>query len=67
MPVYKYRSFQAAREHLKELQSSHPLAKLSNLQALLYALRPPKPCAKGVFKFKTLEDANRHRHGVESL
>lgn len=67
MPVYKYRTFQAAREHLKELQPKHPLAKLSNLQALLYALKPPKSCSKGVFKFKTLEEANRHRHGGELL
>lgn len=61
MPVYKYKSFQDAREHLKELQPPYPLRRLSNLQELLYALKPQKPCQRGIFKFKTLEEANKHR------
>ncbi len=63
MPVYKYKSFEDAREHLLELQPSHPLERLSNLQALLYALKPQKTCQQGIFKFKTFAEANKHRNG----
>ncbi len=66
MPVYKYKSFQEARMHLKELQPIDPLEKLSNLQELLYALKPQKPCKQGIFKFRTLEDANKHRAELDS-
>lgn len=63
MPVYKYKSFKEARIHLLELQPKDPFERLSNLQELLSILRPQKPCQHGIFKFKTLEDANKHRDG----
>ena len=60
MPVYKYKSFEQAEAHLKELLPADPLERLLRLQALLAPLLPPKKIQRGVFKFKTIEEANRH-------
>ncbi len=61
MPVYKYKSFTEAELHLKKLQSRDPLRRLSDLQDLLYALKPAGKIQRGIFKFKTLEAADEHR------
>ncbi|NUM79147.1 hypothetical protein HUU40_32720 [candidate division KSB1 bacterium] len=61
MPIYKYKSFAEAEQHLKELQSRDPLRRLSDLQDLFYALKPPGKVQRGLFKFKTLEEADEHR------
>lgn len=61
MPIYKYKSFAEAEQHLKKLQSQDPLRRLSDLQDLLYALKPPGKVQRGLFKFKTLEEADEHR------
>lgn len=61
MPIYKYRSFEEAEKHLGQLLPSDPLQKFSRLQLLLRGLMPTTEIQRGIFKFKTIEDANRHR------
>lgn len=61
MPLYKYRSFQEAEEHLQKLLPADPLERLRSLEVILAALKPRKAIPRGVIKFKTLEEANRHR------
>ena len=64
MPVYKYRSLEEAEKHLQELLPADPLVRLRQLEELLSALLPPKPIARGIFRFKTMEEANAHRKQV---
>ncbi len=64
MPVYKYKSLEEAEKHLRELLPSDPLVRLRNLEELLSVLQPPKRIARGVFRFKTLAEANRHRKAI---
>ncbi|MFQ5640825.1 MAG: hypothetical protein ACE5IR_22835 [bacterium] len=61
MPVYKYKNFEEAEEHLKQLQSNDPLERLSKLEAIMTALKPRRKIQRGIFKFKTHEEANKHR------
>lgn len=61
MPLYKYKSLEEAEQHLRQLQSKDPLQRLSDLQDLVYTLRPPRKIQRGIFKFRTLEEANQHR------
>ena len=65
MPIYKYRSLEEAEEHLKKLQPKDPLQLLSDLQDMVFALKPPKNIKRGIFKFRTLEEANKHRQDQE--
>lgn len=65
MPIYKYRSLEEAEEHLKKLQPKDPLRLLSDLQDMVFALKPPKKIKCGIFKFRTLEQANKHRQDQE--
>ncbi len=65
MPIYKYRSLEEAEEHLKKLQPKDPLQLLSDLQDMVFALKPPKKIRHGIFKFRTLEEANKHRQDQE--
>jgi len=65
MPIYKYRSLEEAEEHLKKLQPKDPLQLLSDLQDMVFALKPPKKIKRGIFKFRTLEQANKHRQDQE--
>jgi hypothetical protein len=60
MPVYKYKSFEQAEAHLKELLPADPFKRLLRLQALLAPLLPERKIQRGIFKFKTIEEANRH-------
>lgn len=59
MPVYKYRSLEEAEAHMKKLMPQDPLQRVSDLQDLVYALRPPQPAQRGVFKFRSIEEANK--------
>lgn len=61
MPIYKYRSFEDAEEHLKKLLPADPLVRAAKLEELIKQLKPSRPIERGVFKFRTLEEANRHR------
>lgn len=63
MPVYKYKTFQEAQAHLSELQQDlSPIERLAILQNLRYAIKPQRPCQRGVFKFRTFEEAEKHRN-----
>lgn len=64
MPLYKYKSLEEAEQHLRQLQSKDPLQRLSDLQDLVYTLRPPRKIQRGIFKFRTLEEANQHRQAT---
>lgn len=61
MPVYKYKSLESAEKHLKELMPKDPLLRLSDIQDLVYTLKPPGTARRGVFKFRDLQEANEHR------
>lgn len=61
MPVYKYKSFEAASAHLEELTPLDPFERLSKLQYILESLMgSAKDIPRGVFRFATLEEANKH-------
>jgi hypothetical protein len=64
MPVYKYRSFKDAEAHLKKLLPADPMVRAAKLEALIKQLKPARPIQRGVFKFKTLEEASRHRKRI---
>ncbi|MCG3119895.1 MAG: hypothetical protein ALAOOOJD_02448 [bacterium] len=64
MPIYKYRSLQQAEAHLQELLPADPLLRLKRLEKLLAGLRPPIVIQRGLFKFRTLEEANQHRQAT---
>lgn len=65
MPIYKYKSFEAAE---RALWNFHPDAayykKVAELWAFANKLCPIK-YPRGIFKFRTLEEANRHRDEFE--
>ena len=61
MPLYKYKSFAEAEQHLKKLQARDPLQRLSDLQDLVYALKPPGKVQHGVMKFTSWGEAEHHR------
>jgi hypothetical protein len=65
MPIYKYRSLEEAEAHLKELLPSDPLERLRQLEAIVTVLKPPRKIQRGIFKFRTLEEANEHRRQFE--
>lgn len=64
MPVYKYRSLEEAEKHLAQLLPADPLVRLRQLEEFVAALLPPKPIVRGIFRFKTMEEANAHRKQV---
>lgn len=66
MAVYKYHSLEEAEKHLHELLPSDPLERLLKLETLLESLTPPKRIKRGIFKFKTIEEANLHRKKNEA-
>lgn len=61
MPIYKYKSLEEAEHHLHELLPPDPLVRLQRVQALFAAFRPPKKIQRGIFRFKSLDEANQHR------
>lgn len=62
MPVYKYKTFEEARLGLrcKEPDRAY-LRELNSLFALADGLSPSK-YPSGVFKYRTIEEANKQRH-----
>ncbi len=64
MPVYKYRSLEEAERHLHQLLPADPLVRLQRLEEMLSPLLPPKKIVRGIFRFKTLAEANAHRKAV---
>ena len=67
MPIYKYQSFEDAEKHLDKLLPVDPIDRLVRLQNMLAGILPPNSIKiqRGIFKFKTLEEANRHRQSQE--
>lgn len=65
MPVYKYKTFEEAERALWNFSPNgeyyHRVSELWNFANQLNPIVYPS----GVFKFKTLEDANRHRENIE--
>ena len=61
MPIYKYHSLQEAEAHLDQLLPADPLERLKRLEKFLVGLKPRPMIQRGLFKFKTLEEANQHR------
>ena len=60
MPVYKYKTFEAASKHLEKMTSEDPLKRLSELQYMVDALiGENEKISRGVFRFKTMEQANK--------
>ncbi len=59
MPLYRYRSFEEAERDLPNLPGAAS-AKLFELAGL----RPPAS-TRGLLRFRTLEEANRHRQGEQ--
>lgn len=61
MPVYKYRSLEEAERHLRELLPQDPLVRFAEVDELAAVLKPRKKIGRGIFRFKTLAEANEHR------
>jgi hypothetical protein len=64
MPIYKYRSFEEAEKHLQQLLPADPLIRLLRLQEIVAPLNPPCKIARGIFRFRTLAEANEHRKAI---
>jgi hypothetical protein len=64
MPVYKYKSLEAAEEHLKQLMPKDALTRVSDLQDLVYTLKPPGRARRGLFRFNDMQEANVHRENT---
>ncbi len=65
MPVYKYKTFEDAEKALWNFKPDEKYFKriegLFQLAGGISAVKYPK----GIFKFKTIEKANRHREKIE--
>lgn len=66
MPVFKYKTHEEAEQHLDELLPSNPLKRLARLHEINDAIRPPSKIEKGVFYFKTIQEANEHRENAKN-
>lgn len=65
MPVYKYKTFEAAERSLWNFQPDAAYyERVAELWDFANALNPID-YPRGIFKFKTIEAANRHREAVE--
>lgn len=66
MPIYKYKSFEQTERALWNFQPDAAYyKKVVALWAFANRLRPIK-YPRGIFKFRTIEEANRHRDEFES-
>lgn len=64
MPVYKYRSFEEAEKALWCLEPDEEYYRnASRLWEIADII--PHTCPKGIFKFRTIEEANKHRTDIE--
>lgn len=65
MPIYKYKSFEEAE---RALWNFHPdeayYEKVAELWEFANKLSPIN-CPQGIFKFKSIEEANKHREEFE--
>ena len=65
MPIYKYKSLEQAEAHLKKLLPADPLVRLAQVEEIVRVLKPLRPIQRGIFKFKTMAEANQHRQQFE--
>ena len=65
MPIYKFKTFQEAEEALWNFNPDKnyfkSVRKLWEFAGILHKVRYPR----GIFKFSTLEEAQKHREEVE--
>ncbi len=65
MPIYKFKTFEEAEQALWNLNPDEKyynrVAELWEFENELSQINYPK----GIFKFKTIEDANKHREMIE--
>ncbi len=59
--IYKYKTFQDAQTHLDELLPKDPLEVLSRTWELAEGLHSRKNVQRGILKFKTIQEANKHK------
>jgi hypothetical protein len=65
MPLYKFKTIEEADMTRKIYEPNDEyFESLKELFDFAFTINPPK-IQKGVFKFKTMEDANRHRQESE--
>jgi hypothetical protein len=65
MPIFKYKSFEEAERALWNFNPDDAyLDRVAALFELAKGLNPIK-YPPGIFKFKTIEEANRHREEIE--
>jgi hypothetical protein len=65
MPVQKFKTFEEAEKALWKIKPDDTyLARVAELWDFANKLNPIS-YPKGVFKFKTIEEANKHREEVE--
>ncbi len=65
MPVYKYHTFAEAEQALWTLHPDQEYFKrIADLREFANALSPIT-YPRGIFKFKTIEEANHHRERIE--
>ena len=61
MPVIKYKSFEEAQKHLSRLLPDDPIKRLLRMQEFINRFRSHQKVDRGIFKFKTISEANKHR------
>jgi len=59
--IYKYKTFEEAQSHLTKLLPRDHMELLSRTRDIAQGLHGRTKARQGIFKFKTLEEANRHR------
>ncbi|MDW7681228.1 MAG: hypothetical protein SCK70_11730 [bacterium] len=65
MPIYKYKSFEDAEKALWNLNpDENYIKRVAELWDFANELNPIN-YPKGLFKFKSIEEANRHRETIE--
>lgn len=65
MPIYKYKSFEEAEKALWNIKpDANYFERVSELWEFADKLNPIK-YPQGIFKFKTIEQANQHRDAIE--
>ncbi|OQX95511.1 hypothetical protein B6I21_05030 [candidate division KSB1 bacterium 4572_119] len=65
MPVYKYKSFEEAEKALWNFNPDEAyIDRVAELWDFADELNPIK-YPRGVFKFKTIQEANKHREEIE--
>ena len=61
MPLFKYKSLEEANAQLQNLLPQSPVKRMKRIEALIQAFNPPKKIERGVIKFSSFDEANKHR------